>query len=378
LTPREQVDALTQSDGEAEKRAAQGAAQGKALSTTAAAARDATHAAHIHAGDYRAPWWLPGGHAQTILPALFSTTTAPTSPAINGFQRERAESLDSTGSPDGDFVDFDWLPTVPGAPCVVMFHGLEGSSQSHYARTLMALVAARGWNGCVPHFRGCSGEANRLPRAYHSGDSTEIAWILKHVKARIGAAPLYAAGISLGGNALAKWAGERGNDAAQLVKAVIAVSSPLDLAAAGAALGQGFNMIYTRMFLQTLKKKNDAKITRFPGMADRAAMWAARDLYVFDNIITAPLHGFKDTEDYWARASALPWLGGITVPALILNARNDPFLPAHALPKAHQVSSTVRLEQPAHGGHVGFAQGAWPFGDVLWMPRRLLSFFDSL
>ena len=260
---------------------------------------------------------------------------------------------------------------------LVLFHGLEGDSQSHYALSTMRWFADRGWRGLVIHFRGCSGEANRLPRAYHSGDSDEGHWILHAVHARWPAAPLFAAGVSLGGNMLAKWAGEREDDAS-FVTAAASIGSPLDLAAGGAALGRGFNMFYTRMFLATLKRKALAKVQRFPEVARDAdynrRLRASRNLYEFDNEYTAPLHGFRDTDDYWERASAKPWLQAVRIPYLLLNARNDPFVPAESLPQAADVSSTIDLEQPAHGGHVGFGRGPWP-GRIDFIAERLYQFF---
>ena len=327
---------------------------------------------------YAGPWWLPSGHAQTILPALLGAA-----PSIR-YTRERWDSLGADGLPDGDFVDIDWLADdrggprwIEGAPLVVMFHGLEGSSRSHYARALMHAVRARGWNGCVPHFRGCSGEINRLPRAYHSGDSAEVAWILGRIAATRKPRALYAAGISLGGNALMKWAGEQGAAAAGIARAIAAISSPLDLAAAGGALGRGFNLVYTRMFLETLKKKSLVKLRRFPGIFDHGQMHRSRNLYEFDNVVTAPLHGFRDTDDYWSRASAKPWMKQVAIPALALNAKNDPFMPAAALPAARDVSAAVLLEQPDQGGHVGFAGDGAPLIAIDWLPQRLLHFFES-
>jgi predicted alpha/beta-fold hydrolase len=310
--------------------------------------------------DYPAPAWLPGGHLQTIYPAL-----ALRAPAV-AYRRERWEAQ------DGDFVDVDCVDGQPGKPLVVLFHGLEGSSHSHYARALMAAVAACGWSGAVPHFRGCSGEANRAPRFYHSGDAAEIDWILRRLRLRA-SGKLYATGVSLGGNALLRWLGESQHQA-ELVDAACAVSAPLDLARGGAALSSGFNRIYTRMFLRTLKPKCLAKLADFPGLFDRDALLAARDLYAFDNVVTAPLHGYRDTDDYWNRASAIHVLDDITVPTLVLNARNDPFLPGIYLPAS--AAPRVLLEFPQQGGHVGFANGALP-GRLDWLPRRLLHFLEG-
>jgi predicted alpha/beta-fold hydrolase len=272
---------------------------------------------------------------------------------------------------DGDFVDIDFVDGEDGKPFVVLFHGLEGSSGSHYARSLMAALAARGWSGAVPHFRGCSGEPNRAPRFYHSGDAREIDWLVRRLRERANGS-FYAAGVSLGGNALLRWLGESQHQA-EIVDAACAVSAPLDLARGGESLSSGLNMFYTRMFLQTLKPKCLAKLEQFPGLFDRDALMAARDLYAFDNVVTAPLHGYRDTDDYWDRASAKHVLHDITVPTLVLNARNDPFLPGIHLPPT--AAREVRLEYPEHGGHVGFAVGRLP-GRIDWLPQRLLHFFD--
>lgn len=310
---------------------------------------------------YVAPRWLPGGHAQTIWPLLCKGP-------LPSFRRERWDT------PDGDFIDLDWLPEQPGAPLVILFHGLEGSSHSPYARSLMRRVAAQGWNGVVPHFRGCSGEPNRLPRAYHSGDADEIGWILERLARRFPGVPRYAAGVSLGGNALLLWLGTRGTAASAILTAAAAICPPLDLSAAGHTLGRGFNRVYTRHFLATLKRNAGAKLTQHPGLFDGAAMQRAGNLYEFDNLVTAPLHGFRDTDDYWLRASSKAHLPAIVVPTLLINPLNDPFLPARYLPSAKDVSPAVHLEQPAEGGHVGFVGGAWP-GNLDWLPNRLVHFF---
>ncbi len=329
---------------------------------------------------YRAPWWLPGGHLQTILPLA---RMAP----LPAYRRERWET------PDGDFIDLDWVdPASPAgstsapqagaaprtgpllAPLFVLFHGLEGSSRSHYARSLMQAAAAHGWRGVVPHFRGCGGTPNRLPRAYHSGDSAEIDWILRRLQPLAGGAPLFAAGVSLGGNALLKWLGERGTAACGVVDAATAICAPLDLTLSGRALGEGFNRVYTRHFLATLRAKALAKCENHPGRFDAARIASARSLAQFDDAYTAPAHGFAGVGDYWRRASARPWLGGIAVPTLILNAANDPFVPARALPDPAALPPAVRFECPHDGGHVGFLAGAWP-GSQEWLAARVLAHF---
>ena len=310
---------------------------------------------------FRAPRWLPGGNLQTIWPALFSSAA----PQLPTYRRERWDT------PDGDFIDVDFIDAADtAAPLLVLFHGLEGSSASHYARAFAHRAAMLGWHYAVPHFRGCSGVLNLAPRAYHSGDHEEIGWVLARLRARH-AAPLLAVGISLGGNALLRWAEEAGDGAAATAGAVAAVCSPIDLAAGGHAIGRGFNrQVYTRMFLRTMKAKAGAKWQQHPGLFDRERLLAARTLYEFDNVFTAPLHGFRDTEDYWARASAKPHLRRIRIPTLLLNARNDPFVPAHCLPGPREVGRFVTLWQPAQGGHVGFARGRFP-GHVQSLPEAV-------
>jgi len=316
-------------------------------------------------GPYRAPWWLPGGHAQTIYASLCTRLPLP------AVRRERWET------PDGDFVDVDRVDGPREAPLVALFHGLEGGTPSHYARAILAAARRRGWCAALPHFRGCGGEPNRLPRAYHSGDSGEIDWMLRRLAAEDARTPLFAMGVSLGGNALLKWLGESGAAARALVRAAAAVSAPVDLTAAGYALERGFSFVYARHFLATMKPKSAAKLERFPGLFDGARVARTRTLREFDDLVTAPLHGFRDVADYWLRASAKPWLATIAVPTLVLNAANDPFLPAEHLPRADEVARDVVLEFPVTGGHVGFVSGPFP-GNYEWLPRRILSFFAKV
>ena len=324
---------------------------------------------------YRAPRWLVGGNFQTIWPALFGKRFEGLAPR---YVRERWDT------PDGDFIDVDWqrdvqppqATAVCQAPLLVMFHGLEGSSESHYAQAFAHWARSHGWGFVVPHFRGCSGEMNRAPRAYHSGDFEEIGWVLQRIRARHDG-PVVAIGISLGGNALLRWAEEAGETAAQSLSAICAVSSPIDLTAGGRAIGAGFNrQVYTRMFLRSMKPKALRKWAQHPGLFDRNRLLAARDLYDFDNVFTAPLHGFRDTDDYWLRGSAKPELHRVRIPALVLNARNDPFVPAHSLPRPHEVGSHVTLWQPAHGGHVGFSAGRWP-GHLLTLPEQVMKWLNA-
>jgi predicted alpha/beta-fold hydrolase len=288
------------------------------------------------------------GHLETIRAALFPPPRAP-------LRRERWDT------PDGDFIDVDFAGD--GERLAVLFHGLEGCSDSHYARRLARALPEAGWRVAIPHWRGCSGEPNRLPRAYHSGDSSEVDWILRKFSQ-----PVDAIGVSLGGNALLKWLGENGQQARTRVHRAAAISAPLDLSAAGRALDRGLNrLLYTRMFLSTLKPKSLAKLETFPGIFDRSRLAASRTFREFDDVFTAPLHGFRGVDHYWTASSAGPWLEHVAVPTLVLNARNDPFLPEQDLvASAKQAAPCVLLEFPSRGGHVGFP-GAW-------LARRLIEF----
>lgn len=314
---------------------------------------------------YTAPPWLPGGHLQTLYPTLFLRGSEIP------YRRERWELA------DGDFLDVDWMEGDTRSPLVVVFHGLEGSSRSPYARKFMAHARQRGWGGAVINFRGCSGVPNRLPRAYFAGDSAEIQTVLQRIRDSHPNASIYAAGISLGGNALLKWLGEAGQQAHELIQRAAAISAPLDMQAAGAALDSGLNrLLYTAHFLSTLKRKSLEKARLHPGVLDAELIRQAATFREFDSHVTARLHGYRDADDYWLRTSSKPGLINIALPTLVLNARNDPFLPASALPVATDVSTSVVLEQPAQGGHVAFVQGQFP-GNIDWLPQHVLNFFTA-
>ena len=314
---------------------------------------------------FRAPWWLPGGHAQTIWASLCARRLKQ-GDVPRAWQRERWET------PDGDFIDLDFSTHSVGdqAPTLALFHGLEGSSDSHYAQAMAQVCARLGWRLVVPHFRGCSGEPNQLARAYHSGDAQELDWILRRLRQGCGG-DLLAMGVSLGGNVLARWTGLQQGRASDVIRAAAVVCAPLDLVAGGRRLGAGLSRwLYTPMFMKTLVPKALGKWQQSPGLFDKARLLRARTLRDFDDVFTGPVHGFKDAQDYWQQASAKPLLRQVAVPLLLLNARNDPFVPEDSLPRSEDVSACVQLWQPAHGGHVGFSSGTWP-GHVQAMPQAV-------
>ena len=313
--------------------------------------------------NYRAPWWLPGGHLQTIYARSLGKKISV------AYRRERWQT------PDRDFIDLDWLDSsAVDDPLVVLFHGLEGCSGSHYATSLMAALARRGWRGVVPHFRGCAGEANCMPRSYHAGDSQELDWILRRLKDENPRRTIYVAAISLGANMLLKWLGEKTEAAGEIVARAVAVSTPLDLQAAARQLDFGVGkLLYTRHFLQSMRPKVLDKIAAHGLSIEARAVRACKTFRAIDDLYTAPFHGFKDADEYWTSTSSKRWLRSIRVPTLLINARNDPFLPESALPKNDEVSGAVTLDFPHAGGHVGFVTGKFP-GKLDWLPRRILAF----
>jgi predicted alpha/beta-fold hydrolase len=283
-------------------------------------------------------------------------------------RRERLEL------PDGDFLDLDWLKGGdPHGPLVVVLHGLEGSSGSQYARGLLAAIAQRGWRAVVMHFRGCSGEPNRLARSYHSGETGDLAHVLAELRARAPRAPLGVVGYSLGGNVLLKWLGE---SAATTVSAAVAVSVPFDLACAAERLERGLSRLYQRELVRRLQGSVRRKRARFalPLAVELATL---RTFRAFDEHVTAPLHGFRGADHYYAVASSRQYLRGIRVPTLLLHAADDPFMTAQAVPRAEELSATTTLELSAHGGHVGFVGGAWPWRASYWLERRIPAFLQA-
>lgn len=310
----------------------------------------------VVAADFRPPFWLRQRHLQTIL-----WNARRRHPAHLALARERLEL------PDGDFVDIDWLGPA-GAPIVIVLHGLEGSIESPYAASLLAALASARYRGALLHFRGCSGEPNRLPRAYHSGDTEHLVHFLRVLEAREPGVPRAAVGFSLGGNALLKWLGETG-DAAQLVTAV-AVSVPFELARCAAAMDRGFSRIYQHQLIARMQRNARRKalvVPGFPTYPDHEV----RSFRMFDEKMTAPLHGFADADDYYARCSSRQFLRGIRTPTLILHADDDPFMDPGAVPTAAELAPSVTLELAQRGGHVGFIGGPW-WNPTRWVDQRIV------
>ena len=307
-------------------------------------------------GRFKPAWWCRGPHAQTLWARLVRR------PPCVAFRRERLEL------PDGDFIDLDWTQTGSG-PIVIVLHGLEGSSDSPYARGLLRAIERRGWRGVVMHFRGCSGETNRLARSYHSGDTDDLAFLVTILRRREPHAPLATVGFSLGGNVLLKWLGKTDGEAP--LSAAVAVSVPFVLHSAAARLQRGFSRLYQWQLLRSLRRTVYIKQRHMEMPLKRRDLSTLKNFRDFDEYVTAPLHGFDSADHYYTVSSSRQYLGGITVPTLLLHARDDPFMSESAIPRPDELSESVTLELSPRGGHVGFVAGAWPWQARYWLDERI-------
>jgi len=311
---------------------------------------------------FRSAWWCRGAHLQTVWPHLFRHQ-----PKIT-LRRERLEL------PDGDFVDLDWTPDNRG-PIIVILHGLEGSARSPYVVGLLHAARQQGWRGVVMHFRGCSGEPNRLARSYHSGDTADLAFLIQTLRSREPDTPVAIVGYSLGGNVLLKWLGETGDQAE--IQAAVAVSVPFVLHHAASRLNRGFSRIYQWILLQSLKRGARHKFKNIPVPISIDNLSAISCLREFDDQITAPLHGFTSADHYYSVASSRQYLKNIRVNTLIIHAQNDPFVSAGAIPATSELSRSTQFELYADGGHVGFVTGRWPWPARYWLEERIPQYLEN-
>jgi uncharacterized protein len=319
---------------------------------------------------YFPPWWGRNAHVQTIWGPLFRRQRLPG-------RRERVATS------DGDFVDLDWAAPEPaGTPILLVLHGLEGSSRSHYAVGLMRQALARGWRAATLNFRSCSGELNRLPSFYHSGHTVDLDEVVRLLVAREPGVRVAAAGVSLGGNVLLKWLGEHGADVPESLVGVATISVPYSLAPCAEALDRGFcRRVYTANFLGTMRAKVQQKARRDPALGaivDLALAMRSRTFAEYDRAVTAPLNGFADERDYWARASSGPYLARIRRPTLLVNALDDPFVPRAALPDPAMLPPCVHAEFVPRGGHAAFLEGRWPWRVRSWAEHRSVEFLAPL
>lgn len=311
-----------------------------------------------------APWWATNRHVQTIWPRFFQKRQMFT---------PKWEKLEL---PDGDFVDLAWGKQHESAKgLLVFFHGLEGSVNSHYANDMMAFFERQGWNTVLMHFRGCSGEINRTTRAYHSGETSDALFLLDCLQHRFPDLPKIAIGFSLGANMLLKLLGE--NAEQNILSAAVTVSPPMKLDQCALSINQGFSRLYQghlmkSMVANLLSKMQQVDYSAFPAITQQRVekLTSFRE---FDDLITAPLHGFRDADDYYQQCSAIGYLKHIGTPTLILHAADDPFMNENVIPKASELSPFVRCEVSEKGGHVGFMQGS-PLNPTIWLHERIAEF----
>ena len=318
-------------------------------------------------------WWIRGAHAQTLWGKLARTTPLPPT-----------GHMERWDTPDGDFVDLFRVPprvsAAASAPHLVVLHGLEGTLRSHYARGIFQRAVAAGWSVDFLLFRGCGEEPNRAPRFYHSGETGDLAFVIRRIVAEYPEAPISLAGYSLGGNVLLKWLGEQGAGIAPGIRAAAAVSVPYDLERGARYINQGFSKVYERHFLRTLKAKASAKLARFPKLFDAAALAAATTIMDFDDAVTAPVHGFASAHDYYSRSSSLHFLSRIQLPTLLISAYDDPFLPPDVLDRVAAIAHANPALRPMfspRGGHVGFVSGPIPGRPRYFSEDQLMSFFST-
>lgn len=312
---------------------------------------------------FQPAWWLRNPHLQTF--------------AGRYMRRRAAVPLERRriGTPDGDFLDLDYAPEpAPGAPVVVLLHGLEGSTRRGYMSGMFHHLFARGLRGVGMNFRGCGGEPNRVARFYHSGETGDLAHVVAELRDRHPGRPIGAAGFSLGGNVLLKHLGERGDDTG--IAAAVAVSVPYDLAGCAARLSSGLpGRAYGAHFLRALKRKVRAKRHLLEGVVDVERALAARTLRDYDDQLTAPLHGFSGADDYYDRADVRRHLPNIRVPTLLAQSRDDPFLPRGAIPEgAVAANPHITAAFTDRGGHLGFVEGGLPWRRRFWAERMAAGF----
>ena len=332
---------------------------------------------YIGTAPFRPAWWLPGPHAQSVWSRV----------SLAG-RRLLALRRETLRTPDGDELVVDRLDGPPGAPILVVLHGLEGSSFSVYVQGLLRRARARGWRGAAMNFRSCARDPlrpsrtipNRGPRLYHSGETSDLGHVVATLTAREPGVPLLAAGVSLGGNVLLKWLGENPRQTA--VCGAAAISTPYDLAAGARYLERGIGRVYAASLLASLRAKALDAARRFPEAAARidvARTRRSRTFREFDDAATAPLHGFAGVDDYYARASSSGYLGAIAVPTLAVSALDDPFLPADAVARAQRSASpAVRFAVTERGGHVGFVEGAAPWASRAWAEEAAIAWLGGV
>jgi hypothetical protein len=309
---------------------------------------------------FKPAWWLRNPHMQTIYAKYAGSKRAV-------YTRKEIFELS-----DGDFLDCRWTGGDVG-PIVVILHGLEGSSDSHYAKGMLQAAQMNGWRAVVVHFRSCGEEMNRLPRGYHSGDTADVHEFMMQLKAKEPHTPIMAIGYSMGGNVLLKWLGEVGSECPLM--AAVAVSVPFELHIASNRVQHGLARWYQEYFLKPLRDKLLFKIQAHHLEIDPGAVKAVRSILEFDEYFTAPLHGFENAMDYYMKSSSRYFMHNIQVPTLVIHAKDDPLMSPSLIPSHDEVSPYVKMEIYDRGGHVGFVSGWNPFNPQYWLEHRIPDYF---
>lgn len=317
---------------------------------------------------YRPAWFVPGRHLRTLW---------------GKFVRRRPRiptAVERWTTPDDDVLLIHRLHGTADRPLLVLLHGLEGSPHSHYARGLLARAHGLGWSAAALVFRTCGGEMNQTRRFYHSGETSDLDFVIRRLTSDLPRNPIVLAGFSLGGNVLLKWLGERGGNVPPTVRAAATVSVPYDLARGSRYINRGFSRLYEQHFLRTLVRKATVKRKRFPDIVPEVNLATLRTMWDFDDAVTAPVHGFRDATDYYERSSSLRWLHRICVPTLLLSADDDPFLPSAVLDEvraAARENDALHCEFVERGGHVGFIAGNLPWRPLYWAECRVMEFLST-
>jgi predicted alpha/beta-fold hydrolase len=314
---------------------------------------------------YSPAWWIPGGHLQTLWGKLFRRQPpAPT-------------RLLTWETPDGDFLELHRIDAERKAPRLLVLHGLEGTIRSHYAQGLLNEAAQRGWAADLLIFRSCGSQLNRTKRFYHSGETGDVSFVIDRIVSEFPDTPLALAGVSLGGNVLLRYLGERDGRLPEELTASVAISVPFDLARSSTRINRGFSRLYQRFFLNSLRRKAREKAVVFPDLAPGDAIEGLRTLADFDNLITGPLHGYRDADDYYSRASSLAVLKDIRLTTLLLSAVDDPMLPPEVLDEVRHIARNnpaLHLEFTGRGGHAGFISGSIPWRPFYYAEYRACEF----
>lgn len=319
----------------------------------------------IKKSTFKPAWWLPNPHLQTIWSPMFRKQ-----PQI----KTRHERLEL---PDGDFIDLNWFGKDVG-PIVVLLHGLGGSINSHYVKGMLRAVAEKGWRGVFMHFRGCGAELNRLPRHHHSGETSDLDYVIKRIHQREPGVPMAAIGFSVGGNVLLKWLGETGIN--NPLKGAVAVSVPFELLNSANHVNTGMARIYQWWIIKDVRAAlaKKIKLMKFPVEINADEVNAIRSFWDLDDQITAPLHGFADVYDYYLRASSRQYLKDIAVPTLMLHSSDDPFMTSDIMVRPDELSPQLTFELSQAGGHVGFVSGSLPWKAEYWLERRVPEYLQQV